>query len=259
LDGHSPVDANGNYRVDTIINSNNTVSFRENGIANTMPFTGRNLHWTTPSTSFGVDLDYTMSNHWTLSAGTSYSSVEGNGLWGYRAGLGVYFENVTTAIRFDVGAQWQELLYNASTAIVKNPGYVLMRGEAASAGYDVGFFHDKGKSMPMDIYVGFTFNTKREDWFTNIFAQVAFSRQSLAKFKPTIVEPVLFPFPPLVMIHDERASFSSTFLVITPGVYFNFDPAIRMLVGARINHQTQIKESSPDTMILPFLQIDWMP
>lgn len=244
LDGHSPVDANGIYRVDTIINSNNTISFRENA-ANTMPFTGRNLHWTTPSTSFGVDVDYTMSNHWALSVGTSYSTIEGNGLWGYRAGLGLYHENPTTAIRVDVGAQWQELLYNASTVVV-------------TSGYAVGFFHDKGKSMPMDLYGAFTFNTRREDWFTNIFAQIAFSKQSLAKFKPTIVEPVLFPFPPLAVVHDERATFSSTFFVITPGVYFNIDPTVRILIGVRINHQTQINESSPDTMVLPFFQLDWM-
>jgi hypothetical protein len=258
LDGHSNVDARGRYRVDTIINSNNTVSFRETAGANTMPFTGKNLHWTTPSSSFGVDVDYTMSNHWALSLGTTYSTVEGNGLWGYRFGLGLFSEQANSALRVDGGVSWQELLYTASTAIVKR------RGEVATPNDEVGFFRDKGKSMPMDFYGALTFNTKHQDWFTNIFFQVGLSKQSLAKFKPSVVEPVFFPLPfpvpptPLVVVHDQRAEFSSTSLVITPGVYFDFDPTVRVLVGARINHQTQIKESSPDTMVLPFLQLDWM-
>ena len=115
----------------------------------------------------------------------------------------------------------------------------------------------------MDFYGAFTFNTKHEDWFTNIFLQVALSKQSLAKFKPTVVEPLFFPFPlpvaptPLSVVHDQRAEFSSTSLVITPGLYFDFDPTVRVLVGVRIHHQTQIKEISPDTMVLPFLQLDW--
>lgn len=65
IEGHSQVDAEGRYLVDTLINgTNNTVTFRERMGANNITFAGQNLHWELPSASFGVDVDYTLSKHW---------------------------------------------------------------------------------------------------------------------------------------------------------------------------------------------------
>lgn len=117
----------------------------------------------------------------------------------------------------------------------------------------------------MDFYGAITFNSKNPDWLVNIFLQATFSKQSLAKFKPTVADSVivvLLPFPipiqPTAIVHDQRAEFSSNFVVITPGVYVNFGPSTRLLFGARINLQTEIRDSSPSTFVLPFLQLDLM-
>ncbi len=253
LEGHSMVDARGQYQVDTIINSDNTVSFRERTGANNFSFTGENLRWRMPLTFLGVDVDYSFSRHWALSAGVSYSSVDGQGLWGYRVGLGLFSEGVSSSIRLDAGIQWQELVYEASTVVVKAP-------DPPSSGGEVGFFRDRGKSSPLDVYGAFTFNTK-EDWAANIFLQVAFSKQSLAKFKPSIPEYYgVFPLiVPAAVVHDMRAEFSSTCVVITPGVYVDLATSTRALLGIRFNIQTEIKESSPGNILVPFFQVDWIP
>jgi hypothetical protein len=249
IDRHSPVDANGVYQVDAELDSsNNTVSYRERPGANTYTFTGQNLSWKMPGGSFGVDIDYSLTNHWALSLGTSYSPMNGEGLWGYRLGMGLFTERKSSALRFDAGLQWQEMRYDALTAIVSSPDN------------EVGFFQDRGKGMQMDFYGAVTFNTTHADWFANIFLQVALSKQSLAKFKPSISAPgYAYPFySPVVIVHDQRAQFSSTFVIITPGVFFEIDPTMRLLGGVRFNMQTQIIESSPGSIVLPFLQVDWM-
>ena len=259
LDGHSPVDANGRYQVDTAVNGgSHSVSFHERAGANNFTFIGQNLHWDQPSSSFGVDIDYAFARHWALSLGADYSSVAGNGLWGYRAGLGLFSESEKSAIRFDGGARWQELRYEASTVIVKTTT------SGSSTNEEVGFFRDTGKSMPMDYYAAITFNTKNPEWLVNIFLQTALSKQTLAGFKPTVMEPVMvflpvpIPLQPDVIVHDQRAEFSSTFVIFTPGIVLNFDQSTRLLVGTRINVQTEIRDSSPETTVLPFLQLDFM-
>ena len=254
ISGHSPVDSTGTYRVVTTVDStSHVVTFHESAGANTQAFTGQNLTWKMPSASFGVDVDYTAGKHVALSFGASYSTVDGNGLWGYNVGLGLYSESELSAIRVDGGVRWQELMYEASTVVV--------RKEYGTGSTDqVGFFRDRGKSAPIDFYAAITFNTKHTDWLLNIFAQVALSKQSLAKFQPTVMEPLLYPpdFSPAVVVHDQRANFSSTVVFLTPGVYYDIDPTVRVLAGARIGLQTEIEDSSPQTYVLPFLEFEWM-
>lgn len=256
IDGHSPVDSTGTYRVYTTVDSSShVVTFHESPGSNTQSFTGQNLVWKMPSASFGLDVDYTASRHVALSAGASYSTVDGDGLWGYNVGLGLYSESEFSAIRFDGGVKWQELLYEASTVVVRK------ESDGTTSSDQVGFFRDRGKSTPRDFFAAVTFNTKHADWLLNIFAQAALSKQSLAKFQPRIIEPLLlYPpiFSPAVIVHDQRAEFSSTFVIFTPGVYFDVDPTVRVLAGTRISVQTEINDSSPGTFVLPFFELEWM-
>lgn len=250
IEGHSPVDEHGVYRVDTIPDPvTHTVRFVETNGANTRAFDGQNLHWIIPTASFGLDIDYSLSRGVAIVLGATYSVVDGEGLWGYSFGLGFLRETENAAIRFDVGVQWQTLAYDATTVIASK--------NSSSSIVDVVYFHDKGKDMPLDFYGALTFNTKR-DWFTNFFLQVALSKQSLAKFTPTVVAPYSPTFAPATIVNDQRAEFSSTTVIFTPGVYFAFDPTLRLLMGCRINVQTEIKNISPGTTLLPFLQMDWM-
>jgi hypothetical protein len=252
INGHSMVDGNGTFRVDTTFNTaDQTVTFNERSSANNQPFIGKNLHWITPSASFGVDVDYTLSPHAAFSFGADYSTADGEGLWGYSVGLGLFSEEENSAIRFDVGLQWQTLLYDATTVVVTTTSSSPTNGE-------VGFFHDRGKSSPMEFYGSFTFNTKREEWPVNILMQVGLSKQSLAKFQPTVRQTLLLgPYTPHAIVHDQRAEFSSTVVVLTPGVYLDLNPTVRLLLGLRINLQTEIKNISPGSLVLPFFQFDW--
>jgi len=256
MDGHSPVGTDGMYHVDTLVNGT-TVSFREHAGANTLGYAGQNLTWDQPSASLGLNLDYTFAKHWALSLGADYCSIDGEGLWGYRAGLGIFSEGPNYAIRFDGGVRFQQLGYDALTVVVAEPW--------ASDGGNVTFFHDRGKSTPVDLYGSLTFNSRNPNWPAHFFIQLGLSKQSLAKFKPATVDlvPVYLPAPvflfPFVVVHDERAQFSSTVVVFTPGIYFKMDESTTVLLGIRINLQTEILSSSPDAVAIPFVQVDFAP
>ncbi len=258
IDGHSPVDVSGVYRVDTLFSSDHTISFRERAGANNYSFIGNNLLWTLLDATFGVDVDYAISKHVALSFAANYSSADGIGLWGYGAGLGFFSESDKSAIRFDAGIQVQTLAYEAHTVVVTKttPWF------SSDTEERVGFYRDKGTSSPLDFYASLTFNTKYEGWSPNIFAQVAVSRQALASFKPAAPETAPISLPPFiylpeVIVHDARGKFSSTVFVITPGVYFELSPSARLLAGAHIDIQTDITDSSPGTIILPLLELEF--
>lgn len=258
IDGHSPVDASGVYRVDTLFNSDHTISFKERAGANNSSFLGNNLFWKLPDATFGVDVDYAISKHVAMSFAASYSSADGIGLWGYGAGLGFFSENDKSAIRFDAGIHVQTLAYEAQTVVVTKttPWF------SSDTEERVGFYRDKGTSSPLNFYASLTFNTKYEGWFPNIFAQFAVSRQALASFKPAAPEtvPIFLPpffFVPEVIVHDARGKFSSTVFIITPGVYFDISPSARLLAGVHIDMQTDITDSSPGTIVLPLLEFEF--
>lgn len=255
IEGHSPVDGLGGYQVDTIVNSNQTISFRERRGANSMSFSGQNLRWRLPDATAGIDVDYATSKHFAVSFGANYSSVDGVGLWGYRIGLGLFSEGSGAAIRFDGGVEWQTLAYEARTVVVRKTTYLF----SSDVDEEIGFFRDKGTSTPMGFYASLTFNTKYDSWFPNVFTQLAICKQSLASFKPVVQEGVpFFPFlTPEVVVHDMRGKFSSTVVIVTPGFYFDIAPSARALAGVRINLQTEIKDSSPATNITPLLEIEW--
>lgn len=255
IEGHSMVNRDGVYQVDTIVNSNNSVSFRERPGANNSTFKGKNLQWKMPDAIVGADFDYAVSNHLAISFGADYSTVGATGLWGYSLGLGLFSEDSTSAFRVDGGIRWQALAYEAYTAVVVKSARLF----SSNTDESVGFFRDKGTSTPMDFYVSLIFNTKRKQWFANIFMQLAISKQSLAKFKPTVAEGIpVFPLVvPEVVVHDARANFASTVFSITPGLYMDINSSARIVAGVHINMQTEIADSSPSTVISPLLQFEW--
>jgi hypothetical protein len=253
IDGHSKVDRNGIYQVDTIRNSDNTVLFRERTNANRYAFNGKNLIWKTPAVIVGANFDFTIGNHIALSLGTSYSSESGNGLWGYSAGLGFFSEAINFAFRVDAGIHWQTLAYEAYTAVVEKELF------SNNSEQRVGFFRDNGTVAPMGFYASLTYNTTHQEWFTNFFLQLCLSKQALADFKPELQnEGFLFPFfQQTTVVHDARANYSSTIIGITPGIYMQINHSAKLIAGLHFYVQTQIIDSSPGTIIVPSLMFEW--
>jgi hypothetical protein len=147
IQGHTPVNANGVFYVDTVYRQDNGVYFQDPGNMNAYQFTGSNLQWKIPSVSVGLDVDVALSRKTSLALGATHSSIGGTGVWTYRAGFGFRERRPEQSMgyRFDVGWMWQEHIYEAATVVTDRP----LSGSAST----VVFYKDRekermGVSMP---------------------------------------------------------------------------------------------------------------
>ena len=57
MEGHTPVNSEGIFQVDTIFHSNGTISFQETPGANSYDYVGRNLTWDIATFTGGIDFE----------------------------------------------------------------------------------------------------------------------------------------------------------------------------------------------------------
>jgi len=258
VEGHSQVNAQGNFEYETIFNDEDgTVTYRETQGANIYDYKGRNLTWNTSSLSTGFDIDMKLTHHFALFGGLNYSVQNNKSLWGYIAGLGFFSNKNGMGIRIDGGLHIQNIYYDANTlvSVTGDENYLL-------------FLHDKDKASHVDPFVNFTFNTAYKDWAANLFISAGFTGQTLADFEPKDPDPDFYlPVPPYlipvninrhVIVNDLRGESFASFVHLTPGIYFNVTDESRILIGSRFYFETQVENADKNIFIIPFAQVDFM-
>jgi len=258
IEGHTMVSPKGVFYVDTVVRADNGVYFQDPGTVNTYPFRGKNLRWRIPSTSIGVDIDVGLSRATSLALGATYSSIERNGVWTYRAGLG--FANSapgrTLGFRFDAGWIWQEHIYDATTVITERP--------LSSSTSTVMFFQDREKTTDGNFYAALTFNTISPDRPWDFFFQAGLTKQNISELKPRAPQPQTWIVPPFflfvdqsLIVRDLRGEFAATLVHFSPGMSFDVSESASIVFGVRFTLATGIENPSPGTIVSPILQFDW--
>ena len=256
-DGTPMVNDEGFYQVDTIYNSNGTITYKKSN-ENRFQYQGQNLTWNFATVTAGLDIDFKLSRNFALFAGVNFAGGNNKSLWGGTGGLGVFGVKNGIAFRLDAGFHIQSIAYDAYTiAEVKETDFF-----GSSEEY-VLFYHDIDNSTNFDPFVNFTFNTAKTDWILNIFINGGYSVQSLLDFEPKTIDYEWFPIPLPPFVYqttttiDFRGETTAGFLHFTPGIYFNFAEQSRILIGARFFYETQLKEATQNLFILPMLQVDF--
>ena len=256
IDGHSLVNENGIFQVDTIYNGSE-VTYRETPGANRYSFTGENFTWYIPTVNAGLNMDIALSRAFAISLGANYASQKGKSLWGGSAGIGLFSETKGIALRLDVGLHIQSIAYDVYT--VAN-----VKEDNIFSGSDeyVLFYHDIDNSTSFDPYMYLTFNTAHKDWVVNMFINVGYSVQTLLDFEPQDVDLDWFPIPLIIPFStttttDLRGETTAGFFNVTPGIYFYLGESNRILLGTRIYFETQLPSVSPTTIVMPMVQIDF--
>ncbi|UCH65746.1 MAG: hypothetical protein JSW63_01020 [Ignavibacterium sp.] len=256
IDGHSLVNENEIFQVDTFYNGS-AVTYRETPGANRYSFTGENFTWYVPTVTAGLNMDIALSRAFAISLGANYSSQQGKSLWGGSAGIGLFSENKGISLRLDIGLHFQSISYDVYTvADVKEEDFF-----GGSEEYIL-FYHDIDNSTHLDPYIHLTFNTAHKDWVVNMFLNLGYSLQTLLDFEPKDVDTDWFPFPFPIPINttitrDFRGETTAGFFNVTPGIYFYVGESNRILLGARFFFETQLASVSPKTIILPMVQFDF--
>jgi len=236
VDGHSRVNANGTYQVDT--NQSNGTYSEKDGV-NTYTFQGENLAWSLPNYTLGLDFDYTLTDHLALSLGLSYSPGKQREYWGGSVGLGYFFYNRGMGGRIEGGIVFQSTAYTVDYVHVVEPAF--------SQTSDVTFLHKNGRDMNSNFYGSLTINSMRTDWLVNLFLQVSLSTQTLVNVAS----------PQSNGLEELRVNHLSTFLSISPGLYLILSPSSRVMVGLRLAHGMSIEDASHDFVPMPLIQVDF--
>ena len=257
LEGHTPVNADGIFQVDTFYHTNGSVTYYQAPGANIYQYNGQNLSWDIASITAGVDFDARLSKAFALFTGISYSSTNNKNLWGSASGLSLILESENLAFRFDFGIQFQSIAYDAYTVEI-------VQTTTSSGTYEyVIFYHDLGKSTHWDPFLNVTFNTASKNAFINFFINAGYSIQTLVDFEPKDYDNSYYYWFPAYDYHREvvedlRGESTAGYMNFTPGIYFSLGESSRIVAGVRFFFETQLEDATTTTFILPMLQADFM-
>ncbi len=139
---HSKVNSSGIFQVDTLT-INGQRNYKDSG-KNNFDFKGNNFQWNQPDFSLFLNSDFKISNVFALSLGFNYSVQGQTNLLGGNFGIGNYHESNNGALRIDIGLNWQQVSYDASSVVLTD---ITHSGSTESS---VTFFEDIGKK-PLSI------------------------------------------------------------------------------------------------------------
>lgn len=258
MEGHTLVNSEGIFQVDTIFHSNGTISFRETPGANVYEYVGKNLTWDVATFTGGIDFDARLAKSFALFAGINYSSGNSKNVWGGNLGLAFLITTNNLGFRLDGGLNFQSMAYDAYTVEV-------VQTSSASGTYEyVVFYHDIGTSTQWDPFINFTFNTALPNWFVNFFLNAGFSQQTLIGFTPETKDETLYHNYGIFgydyhreIVEDKRGKCTASYLTLTPGVFFRIGKSGRILLGVRCFFDNGLRDATESTFILPMLQADF--
>ena len=213
-----------------------------------------NLTWNLPDFTGGLDLDIAWEQ-FALTGGVNVSSVSGDALVGWSAGI-AFFKADTggVGIRLEGGILGQTLTYDASTVqIVRRTtsGGWLSSG---STSIDTFYYRDYDRNMKLGFYGSLMLNMAYPEWPLNPFLQASVFTQPLLSYEPSRVTTFNWKHTTGQTTHETEASTSVVLFGLTPGFYIEPSPTILITGGVRIifDFSNSIKE--PSNLVMPFLQ-----
>ena len=255
--GHSPVNEDGIFQVDTIFNSNGN-HYEQTPGANKYTYNEDNLTWNIPAITMGLDVDIKITRSFALFGGVNYSSNNNQSLWGGNFGLGLFgVSKKGLAFRLDVGAKIQSIYYDAYT--IED---VRITGSNGSEEYVI-FYHDADESSQFNPFINLTINSCNTNWLINFFLNFGYSTQTLADFEPQDPDDNYYDqyYSPYYsyreIVYDLRGESTFGFLQFTPGISFDLAENSRLLLGAGFYFITDFDNASAKTFILPIMQFDF--
>ena len=252
IDGHTKVNANGFFQIDTVFNDDDTFYFQESAGANSYQFTGNNLTWNIAEVFTAVDIDFQISKHFALFGGVNYSLADQKGLWGGLFGLGLLSTGKNSGIRVDIGLNIQEIPYEAYTIAT-----VDYTSSSSSFNYVVDYY-DVWKKTHFNPFITLTANTTNPDWIFNIFAQAGYNSQGLIDFSPeTQIYHNAFYTPNVYITEDLRGEATAGVINFTPGLFYNVGTTGRVVLGARLFWITQLENIDNSFYWMPVVQFNF--
>ena len=238
VDGHTKVNSKGVYAVDTIVTAIGA-TYKETSGANTLPFWGRNVSWTLPSYTLGVDLEYNLTKRFSVTGSLDYANQNAKDFLGGSLGLALRGWNGQFGTHVEAGVRFDETALTADEVVAV--------GNIFTSDRVVYFFRDQERKTSVDFYAALTFATTKESWLVNGFLSLGYCSQSLRT----------------EMVNGSGLNSSSgqigaaaDFTTVAPGLSFSVGPDMRLLAGVRFVWISNWDDLTPAHLVLPFVQMD---
>jgi hypothetical protein len=250
VDGHSNVNRDGIYQVDTIFNNDGTWDYKES-TNNRYQFKGRNFEWDFSDFNIGVDIDIALSSSFALFGGVGFAGKNQNNLMGGSAGIGFFKETDENSLRIDFGILFQSISFETNSVVTTTTKPLF--GDDVT---EISFYKDRNKESNINFFSSLTYNTAFKNLPVNFFLSLSYFGQTLIDYEPTEKNLEYYPFSTIVIKSDTPVEISSSFLNITPGIFLNVTDFSRLFFGIRLLKEMQVNESSSAFIYIPTFQFD---
>jgi hypothetical protein len=249
VDGHSKVNSQGFFQVDTLQNGDSIRYFRETAGVNNQSYRGKNLHWNIPAVTVGLEFDFVVSRSFGLIGGIDYASSGDKSVWGGHAGLSLRGEGESSALRFEGGIHWQSLSGTISSLVITTASSPFGSGTPY-----IMFYEDDIQSSHVNPFASLTINSKRDDWPVNIALQLGISRQTLFDFSPKNTSVPGFFY--VLTTVDNRGEKTATIFTATSVICFDVSPMSRVVAGVRVLKH-DFEDAGNPVLLIPMMQVDF--
>lgn len=237
VSGHTMVNSNGVYQVDTI-KTTTPYQYQERTGTNDSDFQGTNFQWTLPSNVAGLDMDIALSSSNAISIGGSFASMDSGSYWQAHISIGSMSHWEHTSARVDLGVEWQNQKYDAD--------FVHTTVTRLLGPDDVEFLSVHQNQTQVNYFISAMINGSSEKTPVNFFLQAAVVRQSL------------------FYISDETGSNAALndnsethyLYSLTPGVSLRIASQLACTFGVRFIWDAST-QTPATTTYQPLVQIDW--
>lgn len=209
-----------------------------------------NLDWNISNYTVGMDVDYKVSEGFSIFAGFNYSGDDEIILMGGNIGVGFHNHAINPVVRFDFGITIQEYNYTAITIVHTKTSSIFGNDES----WDI--YSDRGSSTNINPFGTLTLNSSYGSSFFNWFITGGFFTQNLLGFEPGTESYPIFPFVSSYTEVDTRSDMLAGFLYFNPGISLSLNRQIKILLSAKANYEVSATNSG-QWIIMPAAQIDF--
>ena len=209
-----------------------------------------NLTWNTSNYTFGLDIDFKVTEGFSIFGGFNYSGDGQTELMGGNVGIGFHNHSVNPIVRFDIGITIQDYDYTAITIVHTKTTSIFGNDEY----WDI--FGDQGSSTNINPFGTLTVNSSYDSSFFNWFVTGGFFTQNLLGFEPGTTSYPIFPFFITYREVDTRSDMLAGFLYFNPGISLSLNQQIRILLSAKLSYEI-LATNSTQMYVLPSAQIDF--
>lgn len=210
----------------------------------------KNLEWDIVKTTIGLDMDAKLSEKFSLFGGFNYSMGNKVQLAGGNVGMSFHNHNQSPVIRWDLGLTIQKYEYKAITIVHTKSQSIF----GSSEFWDI--YVDEGNSVNINPFILITVNSDYKDADFNWFVPFGFFTQNLLGFEPGTSVSAFLPFLISQTTVDKRADMLAGFIFMNPGVSYNLNQHIKILLSTRIIKEI-VATKVEDWFFMPSVQIDF--